>query len=131
MSPLRYRSVSRTVAVSSRNTRIAGRSGKTSATVIPYWLGSHHMQWSKHVDPTWLASMGTIIFAAIPATISALINLRLAAINSIHNAQTKFWGTHASIEHLPWRDLLGTTMFSVVVLAVWALIFWKGGLEIH
>jgi len=92
------------------------------------------MHWGKRLDeayPTGLESVGATIFAAIPATISALISLPLAAINRIHNTQTRFWGLHVSIAHLPWRDLLGITIFSVVVLAVWALIFWKGGLEIH
>ncbi|HJS46283.1 MAG TPA: hypothetical protein VJ753_07785 [Rhizomicrobium sp.] len=92
------------------------------------------MNWGKRADheyPTWLGFIGIPIFAAIPATIAALINLPLTAIYRINSAPKKIWETRIRIENPPWHDLLGITMFLVEVLAVWALIFWKGGLEIH
>ena len=82
------------------------------------------MHWGKRLDdeyPTRPGFIGTTLFAAIPAT--------MATIDRI--AHKKLWAAHTSLQNLPWRDMLGIAMFSVVVLAVWALIFWKGGLEIN
>lgn len=92
------------------------------------------MNWGKRAHdeyPTWPGFIGITIFAAIPATIAALTNLPLTAIYRIRSAQKKIWEARISIENPPWHDLLAITMFVVEVLAVWALIFWKGGLEIH